>query len=127
MAISFSTVANTSHCKSPADSREPQRFSVCTSQSVQEAPQSLRAAPQTAYCLPFHLFSLKLTTIHFLIKNQNSGVLTAPLELINSVWTTPLIQYLPAARLTQKTLSISVATERVRCDTNCNILKTRWK
>lgn len=68
---------------------------------------------QTVYHLLFHLCSLKLTTVHILIKNQNSGVLTAPLKLINSVWTTPLIQCLPATRLTQKTLRIYVATARV--------------
>lgn len=77
---SFRTVANTNHCKSLADSREPQRV---LSHSVQEASQSPRCALQTAYLLPFHHLTLK-NSFTLSLKIKNSGVLTAPLKLFNS-------------------------------------------
>lgn len=82
---SFSAVANTSHCKSQAGSREPQRV-LCTRRSVQEDSQSpllLHTANHPPPCL-CSLKKKKSTAIHLVIKNQNSGVLSSPLLLLNS-------------------------------------------
>lgn len=49
------TVADTSHCKSPADSREPHSVPFAhVTQFAQEAAQSLYAAPLRASRLPAH-------------------------------------------------------------------------
>lgn len=83
----FGTVANTSHCKSPADP-ESRRGSPCvrTSQSVQEASQKApRGAPQTAHRLPSpSLLPKNSQPLTSSLKIKKSGELTAPLQLFNS-------------------------------------------
>lgn len=80
---SFGTVANTSHCKSPADSREPHRvlcvYVTVWSRGFPEPPVVLHKQPTTSRP---PLLSLK--TIHLVVKIKNSGVLTAPLQLFIS-------------------------------------------
>lgn len=125
----FSAVANTSHCKSQAGSREPQRV-LCTRRSVQEDSQSPLLL-HTADHLPSPLCSLKKPTANRLvIKNQNSGVLSAPLLLLNvgsvdgaadaspfsnKVHSKTLSVYVAAAWLTPTAQSLNKKTDLREC------------
>lgn len=111
---SFGTVANTSHCKSPADSREPRRV-LCVRHSLfRRLSRGSMVLHKQPTPLLTHLSPLKPHNQSHSLKIKNSGVLIAPLELFNSGSGHHHRQCWPATRLILKTLSVYMATARVR-------------
>lgn len=110
MAFSFSTVANTSHCKSPADSREPMKV-LCLCQSVQGASHSPPVLLHKLFIhhLLSHLFPIKTHNSPSLKNQKLRSARCSPSNSSTQTVTPPLIQCLPAARLTQQTLSTFTA------------------
>lgn len=107
---SSGAAANTNHCKSPADSREPRRAR-CAYVTIRRLPRNPppRSSVEQPTFLPSHV-SQPFTSP---LKIKNSGVLAAPLlQLFNSgsvAITTEAVTTSNKVTL-KKTLSIYVAT-----------------